>query len=149
MSENQVAPKVYGDESVAVQTHLAISQSVIQRMATNSASCKTWCVTLVAGILVSVADKGKPNLALIALVPTALFLVLDTYYLALERCFRTSYGEFINKMHVYALAPADLCAISPSGSVAKAFFKALRSFSVWPFYMMLLIMILLMMLIIR
>lgn len=48
------------ENSQAIQTHLEITQSVIQRMAVNSASCKTWCITLVSAILVIVADKGKP-----------------------------------------------------------------------------------------
>ncbi|MGN2393596.1 hypothetical protein ACTFO6_19145, partial [Pelomicrobium sp. G1] len=76
-----------------MQAHPSIAQAVIQRMASNSASCKAWCITLVAAILVIVADKGKPKYALIAVIPTVLFLVLDAYYLALERCFRVSYNE--------------------------------------------------------
>jgi hypothetical protein len=59
-------------------------------MASNSASCKAWCITLVSAILVIVADKGKPQHALITIIPTVLFLVLDTYYLAIEM-FRQSY----------------------------------------------------------
>ena len=76
-------------ESSAVQKHLEIIQGVITRMAENSRSCKVWCVTLVAATLVLVARTGEPQHALIALVPTALLLVLDTYYLALERAFAT------------------------------------------------------------
>lgn len=44
-------------------------------------------MTLVAATLVLVARIGEPMHALIALVPTDLFLVLDAYYLALERAF--------------------------------------------------------------
>jgi hypothetical protein len=78
----------FKENSQAVQAHLGISQAIIQRMAANSASCKTWCITLVSAILVIVADKCKSQYALIAIVPIILFLVLDTYYLALERMFR-------------------------------------------------------------
>lgn len=124
----------YGEGSPAVQAHLGIAQSVIQRMASNSASCKAWCITLVAAILVIVADKGKPSYALIATVPTLLFLVLDTYYLALERCFRDSYNEFIEKVHSGRVVAADLYAITPRGSLPKTFAQSLRSFSIWPFY---------------
>ena len=56
-------------------------------MAENSRSCKVWCVTLVAAVLVLVARTNDPQHALIALIPTLLFLVLDSYYLALERAF--------------------------------------------------------------
>lgn len=125
----------YGENSPAVQAHLNITQSVIQRMASNSVNCKAWCITLVSAILVIVADKGKPNFALIALIPTILFLVLDTYYLALERCFRNSHRIFIGKLHEGKLAYSDLYAMTPSGSVWKTFLKSIFSFSIWPFYL--------------
>ena len=63
-------------ESSAVQAHLTIMQGVIQRMGENSRSCKVWCVTLVAATLVLVARTGEPRHALIALIPTLLFLFL-------------------------------------------------------------------------
>jgi len=110
---------------------------VIQRMATNSASCKAWCITLVAAILVIVADKGKTSYALIAGIPTLLFLVLDSYYLALERCFRASYNEFIDKVHSRKVVASDLYAVVPKGSLVKVFFRSLGSFSIWPFYLIL------------
>lgn len=133
--------RIYGEESSAVQAHLGIAQAVIQRMASNSASCKAWCITLVAAILVIVADKGKPTYALIAAIPTLLFLVLDTYYLALERCFRNSYNEFIYKVHGGRIVAADLYAVTPTGSLPKVFAQSLRSFSIWPFYVTLGVMI--------
>lgn len=131
----------FGESSPAVQAHLSITQSVIQRMAANSASCKAWCITLVSAILVIIADKGKPDYALISVIPTVLFLVLDTYYLALEKAFRESYNIFIEKLHKKNIKAEDLYVVSPHGSILKAFGEALRSFSVWPFYLMLLAMI--------
>lgn len=133
--------RTYREESPAVQAHLGIAQSVIQRMAANSASCKAWCITLVAAILVIVADKGQPTYALIAAVPTLLFLVLDTYYLALEKCFRDSYNEFIDKVHEGRVVAADLYAITPKESLPRSFARSLRSFSIWPFYVTLGLMI--------
>ena len=133
--------RIYSEESPAVQAHLGIVQSVIQRMASNSASCKAWCITLVAAILVTVADKGKPTYALIAVVPMVLFLVLDTYYLGLERCFRDSYNEFIDKIHDGRIVVTDLYAVMPKGSLPRSFAHALCSFSIWPFYVTLGVMI--------
>jgi hypothetical protein len=126
--------RIYSEESPAVQSHLNIAQSVIQRMALNCASCKAWSITLVAAILVVIADKNKPNYALIAVIPAVLFLVLDTYYLALERCFRASYNDFIDKVHSGRVAATDLYAVTPTGSLPKVFIKSICSFSVWPFY---------------
>lgn len=131
----------YRENSQAVQTHLSITQSVIQRMASNSASCKGWCLTLVSVILVIVADKGKPEYALIAIIPTLLFLVLNAYYLALERQFRQSYNTFIEKLHKGDIISTDLFIVSPGGDLCKTFFTSLGSFSIWPFYITLLAMI--------
>jgi len=125
----------YAEDSPAVQAHLGIAQSVIQRMAANSSSSKAWCITLVSAILVIVADKGKPNYALIAAIPTLLFLALDTYYLALERAFRQSYNAFIEKLHNGEILAADLYAVTPAGGLVRTFFCSLLSFSIWPFYL--------------
>lgn len=131
----------YRENSQAVQAHLNVTQSVIQRMASNSASCKAWCITLVSAILVIVADKEKPQYALIAIIPTVLFLVLDTYYLALERMLRQVYNSFIDKLHKGEVVASDLYAVTATGNLFRAFFSSLLSFSIWPFYATLLTMI--------
>lgn len=131
----------FRENSQAVQAHLSITQAVIQRMAANSASCKAWCITLVSAILVIVADKGKPHYALIGIIPTLLFLVLDSYYLALEKMVRQSYNNFIEKLHKGELSASDLYAVVPSGSMFEAFRASLRSFAIWPFYLTLFAMI--------
>jgi hypothetical protein len=122
------------EESASVQAHLEILQSIIQRMATNSASCKAWCITIVSAILVLIADKGKPNLALLAFLPTFLFLALDAYYLALEKAFRSSYNLFVRKLHSSELQLDDLFYVIPRGDMTKHQIEALKSFSVWGFY---------------
>lgn len=132
----------FHENSDAVQAHLGISQSVIQRMAANSASCKGWCIAITSAILILVADKSKPDYALIAFIPILLFLALDVYYLALEKRFRNSYNLFIDKLHRKGIECADLYAISPTGSAPKAIGASLVSFSVWPFYGTLMVMVL-------
>ncbi len=129
------------ENSEAVEAHLTIIQSVIQRMAGNSSSAKTWCITLVSAVLVVVADKGKPQFAWLAVIPTVLFLVLDAYYLGLEKGFRKSYNTFIDKLHERALTPADLYVVEPEGDQVPLTLAAFVSFSVWPFYLTLLVMI--------
>ena len=132
----------YDSNSQAVQKHLEILQAVIQRMASNSTSCKTWCITLVSAIIVLVADKGKPDYALIAAIPAILFLALDTYYLALERMFRASYNSFINKLHSCKVNVSDLYVVTQKGNLFITFLGSLSSFSIWPFYVILMGMIL-------
>ncbi len=122
-------------QSSAVQKHLEITQGVIQRMAENSRSCKVWCVTLVSAILVLVARTGNSEHALIALLPTVLFYLLDAYYLGLERGFRDSYEKFVERLHGRRVTESDLYAVAPMGSTPQGTIWAMfRSFSVLPFY---------------
>ncbi len=128
-------------ESPSIQTHLGILQNVIQRMASNSSANKAWCVTLVSAVLVIVADKGKPDYAYIAMLPTFAFAALDVYYLALEKAFRNSYNDFISKLHRKALTETDLYSVAPKGNLSSLQWEAMKSFSVWGFYLSLVILI--------
>ena len=121
-------------DSASIQVHLTIMQDVIQRMAANSSSAKTWCVTLVSAVLVIVADKGKPQYAWIAILPTIAFAALDMYYLALEKGFRRSYNAFIDKLHANSLKTSDLYSVELSGSFARLLYESIQSFSIWGFY---------------
>ncbi len=125
-------------DAASIQTHLGIIQNVIQRMSANSSNCKAWCISLVAAVLVIVADKGKPEYAWIALLPTIVFAALDAYYLALEKAFRNSYSHFIAKLHRKQLTEEDLYAVTPLGNLSLMQAEAFNSFSVWGFYLSLL-----------
>ena len=139
----QAQTKKYCAESDAVRTHLSILQAVIQRMAANSASCKTWCIMLVAAVLVLMTRTETDNYMPLALafVPAVLFLFLDTYYLALERAFRGSYDAFVGKLHKGEVALSDLYVVRPRGRIARQFTPSLLSFAIWPFYAVLFILI--------
>lgn len=128
-------------ESSSIQTHLGIIQNVIQRMSSNSSACKAWCVSLVAAMLVLVADKAKPEYVWIALIPTVAFATLDTYYLALEKAFRNSYNAFIRKLHNRRITEQDLYSVSPVGKMSSLQLEALRSFSIWGFYLSLAVLV--------
>ncbi|MDW3190947.1 MAG: hypothetical protein R8G66_01195 [Cytophagales bacterium] len=129
------------DSSPSVQTHLQILQGVIQRMANNSSQCKAWCITLVSAILIIIADKGKPDLAWVTMIPSILFFALDSYYLALEKGFREAYSEFIKKLHDDSLNVKDMFEVKPRGKTSSHFFEAMKSFSVWGVYSGLVILI--------
>lgn len=133
MSDEQTQRDL-SESSPSVQAHLGILQNVIERMSSNSTSCKAWCIALVSAVLVIIADKEKPDLAFLALVPTALFLALDTYYLALEKGFRNSYKSFVTKVHNGTLRADDLYSVTPEGKSLKLHIAGLKSFSVWGFY---------------
>lgn len=128
----------------AVQSYLTILQGVINRMATNSANCKTWCITLVSAITVVTADNTKPDYIFIGTIPILLFSLLDSYYLGLERSFRNSYNEFINKLHNGQAQVEDIYIVNPDGGLGKRIqstLSALFSFSIGPFYILLILML--------
>src|SRR5262249_27746357 len=59
-------------DSPSVQSHLTMLQGVVNRLAANSASCKTWCVSLVSALAVVAAQAGKGKLLLVAAAPILL-----------------------------------------------------------------------------
>jgi len=131
-------------ESPAVHSYLNILQGVISRMAAGSSTCKTWCITLVSAIMVVVALAGKPDSIWIGLIPIAVFLFLDSYYLAMERLFRQRYDDFIRRVQNGTVEINDTFVVKPCddhGPHFSAIAQTASSLSIWPFYGMLLIML--------
>lgn len=129
-------------ESNAVQNYLNTLQGIITRMASNSANCKTWCISLVSAILVVIANKNKPNYAWISLIPTVLFFLLDSYYLGQERNFRNIYNNFIQELHSSGEITIDKLFVlkPPKGmNVVSLLFTSSLSFSIYPFYLTLIL----------
>ena len=126
------------ENSYIIHGHIEVMQGIIQRMAENSRSCKVWCVTLVAATLVLVARTGEPRHALIALIPTLLFLFLDSYYLAFERAFIRSQNAFVAKIHQGDSSPVtDIYRIAPTGMGWLLVGRCLLgSMSILPFYVL-------------
>ena len=125
------------ENSPAVHAHLSIMQAVIARMADSSRSCKTWCLIIVAAILVLGAGMTEFDHLWIAYVPLVLFLGLDMYYLALERRFRATYNSFLQKLRSGDVTAEDLFEIAPAGSAARSWFATLGSIAIGPFYLVL------------
>ena len=119
--------------SAAAQKYLEFLQAVINRMAANSSGCKTWCISLVSAIIVIIADKAKPDYVWIAIIPMALFLFLDAYYLGLERGFRDLYNTFISKLHAKNATDTDVYTLTPNNDLCSTI-SACMSLSIWPFY---------------
>ncbi|MEA5581178.1 hypothetical protein VB620_07480 [Nodularia harveyana UHCC-0300] len=140
-SNPQSQPHKVDPDSNSVQSYLNILQGVIARMANNSASCKTWCISLVSATLVVLADKNKPTYAWISLIPILLFFLLDSYYLGQERSFRQIYNNFVNHLHSGEVTVNHLFKLTPPKgmNVVSLLFKSSLSFSVYPFYLTLLI----------
>lgn len=127
--------------SPSVQSYLSILQSVINRMAANSSSCKTWCVALVSAIVVIIADKDKPEFVWISILPIALLFFLDAYYLGLERRFRDLYNSFIKKVHTGQATIDDVFIVAPGTGILSEIVRVCFSISIWPFYGLLALML--------
>jgi hypothetical protein len=68
-----VGSPLFPADSPAVTAHINLLQGIINRLANNSASCKTWCITLV-GALVSLAGATHvPGIVTFALAPVVIF----------------------------------------------------------------------------
>jgi hypothetical protein len=130
-------------ESTSVHRYLDSLQAAINRMAINSTSSKTWCITLVSAVIVFASDKTKPDSVWMALIPISLFFLLDAYYLGLERRYRDLYNDFARKLLSGKVMPQDMFVLTPN-TKEKLFIsvvKAMFSISVLPFYVLITIML--------
>ena len=73
--------------------HLEMLQDIINRMAKNSFLLKGWNVVLVSAIIALAASESKSQLVYLAYLPTAVFWLLDGYFLRHERLFRKLYDK--------------------------------------------------------
>jgi hypothetical protein len=118
-------------ENSAVQKHLDILQGIIERLAGNASTCKNWCITLVSGavVLSFTADlKVKPEVVYhLAYALIAIFLLLDSYYHALERFFRDQSNALVRSIHEGSFRPADLLVIVSHKGILKTIAFTLRA----------------------
>jgi hypothetical protein len=125
--------------SAAVLNYLTTLQGVITRLATNSSSCKTLCVTLVSAIAVIITQKTKPEYAWIASIPILSLGLLDAYYLGLENGFRRTYNQFTQSLIEGTAKSEDLFKVSITASYKRfntlgETLCALYSPAIWLFY---------------
>lgn len=119
----------YSDDD---RQYLQMMQDNISRMANNSANCKTWVVTLVAGLFAIGAGIDQLNgwLAL-TIVPILAFWYLDTFYLHLERGMRNRQKDFLNKAKANYAITDDL-EVEVRKSIQNAYLEALYVFAPMP-----------------
>lgn len=134
MPDDPRASPLWPADSPAVTAHINLLQGIINRLANNSASSKTWCLTLVAALVSLAGATHVPGIVTFALVPVVIFGFMDTMYLAQERAYRDLYGSTVDIIrngsyglrNVYeARAPLDF------GRVWSAFW----SWSIFPVYL--------------
>ena len=77
--------------------HLEFIQGVINRHNSNSFRIKGWAITITAAIFALTGTIKEPYLCFIALGPIIMFWVLDSMFLANERCFVCLYSCVANE----------------------------------------------------
>ena len=83
------------DGTEKVVKHLEMTQTVINRLGSNSFLLKGWSMTLIVSAMVLMAryDIQHPCLILSLIIPILGFWILDGYFLWQERLFRKIYDE--------------------------------------------------------
>ena len=77
--------------------YIEMLQGNIERMAGNSAKCKSWMVTIVSSLIaLQCSIKDSNWWLLLGILPIVLFWYLDVYYLHLERGMRNLEAVFLN-----------------------------------------------------
>lgn len=84
-------------DSEPTRHYLSLLQDNITRMASNSANCKTWAITIVTALLtLTLADKAITEFLQVLYIPVFLFYLLDAYYLSVEKTFIKIEQEYVN-----------------------------------------------------
>ena len=123
-------------EKESVRHYISLLQENINRMASNCTNCKTWLITIVSALCaLQLANDSIKGYLWIALIPTALFLVLDAYYLGQEKRFRDIEAGFVEKIKTGVDVMPDLYTFRQSGErTCRYFWKGVLSPSTWVMY---------------
>ncbi len=134
MTNDQTTSPLWPADDPAVTAHINLLQGIINRLANNSASCKTWCLTLVAALVSLAGATDVPGIVTFALVPVVIFGFLDAMYLAQERAYRELYSRIVNTVRDGSYTRANVYeAKAPLGF--GRIFSTLASWSIYPVYL--------------
>jgi hypothetical protein len=134
MADDPTRSPLWPTDSPAVIAYVNLLQGVINRLAGNSASCKTWCLALVGALLSLAGVTHVPGVVTFVLVPVVIFGFLDAMYLAQERAYRKLFGRVVNLIHTDALRREHLFDARAPLEL-KEFVAALKSWSIFPVYL--------------
>lgn len=91
------------EKDVAIE-YLSMIQSNISRMSTASAIFKGFAATVLAGVVTIAFRDISPVVLLLMFLPLLAFLMLDVYYLILEKKYRHLYQQVLTGEHACDLS---------------------------------------------
>lgn len=129
----------------AVCTYLQFLQGNISRMGGNSDSIKALiAVVYTIFITVLVAISELKNYWWIGLIVAFTGMIMDAYYLALERVYVKKYNNFVKNLNELIINEKEIYDMKPQNTNLKfeifaLILESIRSFSVWGFYVLFII----------
>lgn len=108
-------------------------RSTISRMSDLSQKTKAWTITITTALAIFLLQSGQYHL-LIGLPPMLVFMVLDAYYLALERYFRFELGRLTEASAAGKFSEAIITAKPGTRKIITLFTRALVSPAIIAFY---------------
>jgi hypothetical protein len=126
-------PNFWPADNPAVIAHMNMLQAIINRLATQSSSCKTWCLSLVAALISFAGATKMPSIVTFALVPVVIFGFLDTMYLAQETAYRDLFNSVAASIRDGTYGK-DRFFNASALHTEKYILQALGSWSIWPVY---------------
>lgn len=117
----------------SIIAHINLLQGIITRLASNSASCKTWCLTLVGALLGLAGTIHSTQFVFAGVIAAVLFGYLDIVYLAQEVAYRRLYQSVITTIQTGRYSISNLYAAGAAIQRGDVW-KSIKSWSIWPFY---------------
>ena len=134
MADESFVSLFWPADNPAITAHINLLQGIINRLAGNSASCKTWCLTLVGALVTFAGATRNPAVVTFALVPVAIFGLLDTMYLAQEEAYRSLFNQVVKAIRNREYRIGNVFEATATIGISE-FFNALISWSVLPVYL--------------
>ena len=88
--------------------HLEFIQNTINRMNTNSFQIKGMAITIVSALLAVYVINQNVVFIFLAILPTILFWILDSYYLLQERKLRGIYDDVTGLKNIIEIKPYEM-----------------------------------------
>ncbi|HEY2234886.1 MAG TPA: hypothetical protein VGK01_15550 [Candidatus Angelobacter sp.] len=133
MPDNPVTSLLWPADNPAVAAHMNMLQGIISRLANNSASSKTWCLTLVGALVSLTGATHVSGIVTFALVPIVIFGFMDTMYLAQEKAYRDVHAHIVKRIRDGSYSISDAYDAKAPMALRHVGYS-LASWSIFPVY---------------